>query len=95
MKRAVKPAVLDIGRRFFSRDSKVSLNNLSLWNECQKLCSAQNKRLGDKTDLSVLWRAHDTVVTKLDDIHQPFLLTQINGTGGVLGEAMQCLLSIL
>lgn len=72
---------------------KVALTNPSLWTACHNLC-AKAKANGD---MSPLWKAHDEVIRRLDDIHGPFLLQRYEENSGttarVLGEAVQsCLL---
>lgn len=71
---------------------RVSLSNPVLWTKCQGLCVKAKAKSAQ--DLSPIWLAHDDVIKRLDDIHQPFLLQRYderNG-GNVLSDAVQCLL---
>ena len=82
---------------FNAKDSRkrVALSNPALWTACHNLCL----KAKPSSDLGPLWKAHDEVIRKLDDIHQPFLLRRHEERSDkfstFLKEANQCLLSVL
>ena len=69
---------------YFSNDYRVALSSQPLWEECQRVCgeggtesSSSSKRIKPsqvRQQLSPLWKAHDDVMARLDDLQQPFLL---------------------
>ena len=82
----VSATLAEMHADFFAK-SRVALSNRANWDQCQKLCAAR------RGDLTPLWRAHDDVMRKLDDLHQPFLLTQRGTNRNSLPDVIQqCLL---
>ena len=98
---------------YFRGENRVSLSSSATWSACQRLCSEassdqsssdkKRRRRGKKAqknpplDLTPLWKAHDDVLSKLDDLHQAFLLGRTDKGGAGIRTALpdviqQCLL---
>ena len=84
----VKKAAEDLKQNYYSESNRVVLLNPDMWTAGKKCLES-----GGKKDPKALWKAHDEVLGKLDDLHQDFLLkNHVRAKGELPDLLQQCLL---
>ncbi len=93
-KAEVKKTSAQMREEFFSESQRVVLTNPAMWSACQAFLDGKKTSSKDKAERP-LWKAHDDVVGKLDDLHQKFLLEHhvtARGKSDLPDLLQQCLL---